>query len=350
MKKVFYTIMFTAVSLFLLPSCDKNEPPVFSDSNAFVAFDSPTASIEEAVPALPSETTFENMGFLPQPKHLLIPVTLGSVKGIEETVKFTVYETDEDGVILYKDYKDPEGNLEDPANWIDKTAHAGVNYNLITTSGTLTFNAENRTQYIEVEVIYNPEYTGDFKFDIELSKPESVALGFNKRCTVTITDVNHPLTPLLGDYLATTTGKDSYIWVKYSGSWTMSLYKDETDDHMVWFFNLFGNPGWAIQETMYYGNVDAEMKTIKIPFGQTMKYTYSGSPITLWYLKDDDSIGKTGSVTVEILKDDDGKVIGLDFGKEYGFLPSIDSFSDPDPLTGGAYISWLYPQITAAKQ
>ena len=130
----------------------------------------------------------------------------------------------------------------------------------------------------------------------------------------------------------------------------MKLYKDDNDDHMVWFFNIFGNTGWAIMDTMYYGNVDADMNTIKVPFGQTMnKYLYSGSPITLWYLKDDDSIGKTGSVTVTILKDADGKVTGLDFGKEYGFLPSVDSYSDPDPLTGGAYISWLYPQITATK-
>lgn len=336
MKKVFNYIMIATAALVLAASCSKNEPPVFSDSNAFVAFDSPTASIAEAVPCLPSEETIENMGFKPQPKHLKVPVTLGSLKGIEETVKFTVKEKDDKGNILYYDLKDPEGDPKDPANWIDKTAHAGVNYNLITTSGTLTFDATNRTQYIEFEVLYIPEYTGDFKFDIELSKPANVSLGYNKTCTVTINDVNHPLTDLFGEY--TMTGED--YWDGPS-TWTMTIVKDEEDDHMIWLINVFNNAGWAILKTSPYGNVDDELTTIKIPMGQKTKYQHSnGEYLEIRGLAEDLSAVTTGNMEVKILKNDDGKITGLDFGKEYGFWAYI-----PDAGSVGI----VRPGITAVK-
>lgn len=338
MKKVFNYIMIATATLVLAASCSKNEPPVFSDSNAFVAFDSPTASIAEAVPCLPSETTMENMGFFPQPKHLMVPVTLGSVKGIEETVKFTVKEKDEKGNPLYYDLKDPEGDPDDPANWIDKTAHAGVNFNLVTTSGTLSFDATNRTRYIEFEILYNPEYTGDFKFDIELSKPANVVLGYNKTCTVSISDVNHPLTDLFGVYACTSTIPAG----TGANPWTITIKKDDKDDHMIWIDNLMANTGWAGDDTMFYGNVDKEMTTIKIPFGQTSEYKYGGTtPVTLYWVKDDDTIGKTGSTEVKILKNDDGKIVGLDFGKEYGFYCLLE---------GLGAVGLVYPQITAVKQ
>lgn len=334
MKKAFLYITVFAASL-AAASCSKNQPPVFDDANAFVAFDKTAVSMDEAIVKPSGE-------IVTQTATLKVPVTLASVKGISETVKFTVKAEE----FQYKDYKDPEGDLTDKANWVNKTALPGVNFNLKTTSGTLTFDAAKRTQYIEFEVLYIDEYTGDMKFDIELSKPESVVLGYNKKCTVTIGDVNHPLTALLGEYEA----KSSIDAT--TNPWQMILKKDATDDHMVWFWNIFGNNGWADDDTMYYGNVDEDLSTINVPFGQTCEYKYQGSPITLWSLTEDDEISKTGSVTIKILKDpnDDKKIVGLDFGEEYGFLPSIDKFSDPDPLTGGAYISWAYPQITAVKK
>ena len=330
MKKTVLHILLTAAGLLAL-SCSKNQPPVFDDANAFVAFDKPAMSMEEAIVKPAGD-------IVPQTKILKVPVTLASVKGITETVRFTV----KDSEYLYKEYRNPEGDLEDKSNWIEKTAHAGVNFNLKTTSGTLSFDADHRTQYIEFEFLYVPDYTGDLKFDIELSQPESVALGYNSTCTVTVADVNHPLTALLGDYEAKSPDC-------YSNNWTMTLYKDENDDHMVWFFDLFANPGWSIPQTMYYGNVDQDLTTINIPFGQTCEYKYEGSPITLWYITADEKVGKTGSVTVTILKEGD-KIVGLDFGEEYGFLPSIDDYSDPDPLSAGGYISWALPQITAVKK
>ena len=55
---------------------------------------------------------------------------------------------------------------------------------------------------------------------------------------------------------------------------------------------------------------------------------------------DDDSVGKTGSVDVAIIKDDNNKIIGLDFGEEYGFYALLE---------GLGYVGLVYPQITAEK-
>lgn len=300
MKKILIiTALF--VGLFAAVSCDKNQPPVFDDANAFVAFDKASFSIDEAI-------IDADGNILPQTEKLRVPVTLGSVKGLAETVKFTV---------------------------TDGTAKAGVNFNLLTTSGTLAFDAQNRTQYIEFEVLYYEEYTGDLKFTVELAPTDNVALGLASKCTVTVGDVDHPLTDLLGTYRAT-----SSIDAR-TNPWVMELYKDEEDDHMVWFFNLFANAGWADIDTMFYGNVDETLSTIVIPFGQTSEYKYGGeTPVTLYWMDADDEVGKTGSVTVTILKDADGKITGLDFGEEYGFYALLE---------GLGWVGYAYPQIIAEK-
>ena len=300
MKKIILYFALVA-GVFAAVSCDKNLPPVFDDANAFVAFDTASASLDEAI-------VDEEGNVLPQTATLKLPVTLASVKGLAETIKFTV---------------------------TDGTAKSGVNYNLKTTSGTLSFDAQNRTQYIEFEVLYYPEYTGDLKFTVELSPSDNVAVGQASVCTVTVGDVDHPLSGLIGAYKAT-----SSIGAR-TNPWTMELFKDEEDDHMVWFFDLFANPGWSITDTMFYGNVDDDLTTINIPFGQQSVYLYGGeTPVTLYWLDADDYVGKTGSVNVTILKDADGKITGLVFGEEYGFYALLEDLG---------WVGYAYPQIIAEK-
>ena len=103
-----YAIALVAAGA-VMASCDVNKPDIFDDDNAFVAFDKGTMSITEAAGA-----------------KLSIPVTLASVAGIEESVSFKV---------------------------VDGTAVAGTNFELLTVSGVLNFDAENRTQYIEFEIL-----------------------------------------------------------------------------------------------------------------------------------------------------------------------------------------------------
>ena len=301
MKRIL--IYFTLLAgIFAAVSCNKNLPPVFDDANAFVAFDAASASIDEAV-------VLEDGSYANQTKILRLPVTLGSVKGLTETITFVVK---------------------------DGTAKAGVNFNLKTTSGTLSFDAQNRTQYIDFEILYYDRYTGDLQFTVELNPTEKVAVGAAYICTVTVGDVDHPLADLIGTYVATSSGE------AYMNPWEMTLYKDNDDDHMVWFFNLFANKGWAIKDTMFYGNVDDDVTTINIPFGQKSVYKYGGeTPITLYWLDPDENDGKTGSVNVQILKDADGKITGLDFGPDFGFLPMLEGLGN---------VSYAMPRITAVKQ
>ena len=279
----------------MLASCDKNEPNVFDDKDAFVAFDAVSVSYNE---------DYSNEG-----ATFKIPVTLASVKGLEETVKFEIVTPEQ------------------------KAAVAGVNYELLTTTGVLSFDAENRTQYIEFKTMPDGEYTGDLKFSVKLLPSETLAVGAESECTVTISDIDHPLTFMLGAYTAT---GENY----WNGptTWTMTFYKDAEDDHKVWIDNLFEKASWAAEDTRYYGIVSDDNTTINIPFGQTSEYTYSnGKPITLLGF-DGQSGYDTGSVDVQIVMD--GANVTLDFGTEWGFWVWIEDAGN---------LNIVKPGITAVK-
>lgn len=318
MNKIFKYITYALAGIALFVACDSNKPPVFDDANAFVAFDKTAVSIAEAI-VKPSGEIVENTAIID------IPVSLASVKGIEESIKFEIIQDE----FTYKETKD--------AVDIDKTAHSGVNFECLSTSGTLSFNAEKRTQNIQIKAIYLPDYTGDLKFDIVLKAGATVGLGAASKCTVTISDVNHPLTPILGEYSCTSTHEK-----QQNAPWTMTFYKDETDDHMIWIDNIFANPGWAAADTRFYGNVNDDMTEIIIPHGQESEYVYSnGNPVTLCWLNADGEGNTDGSATVKILTDDNGKVIGLEFDEDYGFMGYI--------MEAGS-VGAAYPRISATKK
>ena len=215
-----------------------------------------------------------------------------------------------------------------------KGAVAGVNFELVTTTGVLSFDAEKRTQYIEFKTMADGEYTGDLKFSVKLLPSETLPVGSESECTVTISDIDHPLTFILGSYTAT--GEKYGTGVI---SWTMTLLKDAEDDHKVWIDNIFANDGWKGSDTMFYGIVSDDHTTINIPFGQESEYTYSnGNHIQLWGLTSDLYGYDTGSVDVKIVSD--GTNITLDFGTEWGIWARI--------LDAGN-IGVILPGITAVK-
>lgn len=280
-----------------MASCDKNEDSVFDDKDAFVAFDQVSVNYAE---------DYSNEG-----KTFKIPVTLASVKGLEETVKFEIVTPDE------------------------KPAVAGVNYELLTSTGVLSFNAENRTQYIEFKTKTDGTYTGDLKFSIKLLPSETLPVGSESECVVTIGDIDHPLTFMLGSYSAT--GK--HFVSGASLAWTMTFYKDDEDDTKVWIDNIFANDGWAADDTRYYGIVSDDKTTLNIPFGQESEYKYNGTtPVVLLGLTSGGNGYDTGSVDVKIIQEN-GKVT-LDFGTEWGFWANID---------GAGYIGVVAPGLTAVK-
>lgn len=201
--------------LVVLNSCELNELPVFDDNDAFVSFDKSSLSIAE------------NGG------TLNIPVTLASTKGMSATVTYTV---------------------------IDGTAAQGTNFTLADASATLTFDANNRTQNIVINIIDNPGvFTGDLRFTIELSDEGKVKPSAESVCTITIADLDHPLSAILGTWSATGT---SYF--NGSQTWDMELTKDEDDVTIVWFYPFVaGGSGYPI-----YGVVNEDMTEIKVPVGQ----------------------------------------------------------------------------------
>ena len=289
-------LSFLLAGAVALASCDKNEPNVFDDKDAFVAFDA--VSVTYAEDYSKDGATFK------------IPVTLASVKGLDETVKFEVVTPEQKGAV------------------------AGVNYELLTTTGVLSFNAENRTQYIEFKTMTDGEYTGDLKFIVKLLPSETLPVGSESECTVTISDIDHPLTFILGDFTAS--GTDYWDG---PATWTITIHKDAEDDHKVWFDNLFNNPGWIDPRTRFYGVVNDEKTVINIPFGQESEYKYSnGMPLILLGLDNDLYGHDTGSVDVAITVD--GANVSLDFGDEYGFWVQIKETRN---------LGIVLPGITAVK-
>ena len=281
----------------MLASCDKNEPNVFDDKDAFVAFDAVSVTYNEDYSK--DGATFK------------IPVTLASVKGLEETVKFEIVTPEK------------------------KAAAAGVNYELVTTTGVLSFDAEHRTQYIEFKTIADGEYTGDLKFSVKLLPSETLPVGSEDECVVTISDIDHPLTFMLGAYTAT----GVHFFSGANLSWTMTFFKDSEDDHKVWIDNIFANANWAGDDTMFYGIVSDDNTTLTIPFGQESEYKYGGTtPVTLLGLTSEGKGSDSGSLEASILVD--GSKVTIDFGTEWGFWANIE---------GAGYIGVVAPGITAEK-
>lgn len=297
MKQIRYISLFVGAAV-LLASCDKNEPERFDDRNAFAAFDNTTVYVKEDAK-----------------ENLLIPVTLASVKGLEETVKFEIVELEQG---------DPKG------------ARAGVNFELVTSSGVLSFDAEHRTQYIEIKPLYYPEYTGDLSFSIKLVDSETLPAGSENVCKVVVNDVDHPLNFMLGEYDATGT---SYF--NGPSTWTMTVKKDEKDDRLVWIDNIFADASWAGDDMLYYGTVNDDRTVLTIPFGQESEYKYGGTtPIQFLGRDSDLNIYDTGSIEARIIVDDHGTVT-LDFGSQYGWCAYI-------PNAGN--INIIMPGVAAVKK
>ncbi len=288
-----YIGLALAVSTFAV-ACNKNAEPVFNDKDAFVAFDKVSLSVAE--------------DYSKDGKTFKVPVTLASVKGFEETLKFVVTEPAKNG------------------------AKAGVNYELVTTSGVLSFDAENRTAYIEFKTKTDDTFTGDLKLEIEIFGNEEVTVGSENICTLTINDIDHPLGFMLGDY--TMTGNDVETGVS---TWNMTISKDEEDITKVWFHNL---TNWNLPDLDFYGIVNNEKTIINIPFGQSSKKKNSAGETLNLYGCDFQYVKETGSLEVTINKDEAGNVLGLDFGNESGFAVG----TKPSSL-----YNIIFPGITAVK-
>lgn len=234
--------IYAAVVGGVLASCQSVDTPMFSDKDAFVAFDSKTTSIAENAA-----------------REVKIPISLVASKGLDVSVGFEIDTTAYAG---------------------KNAAKEGVNYCLKNTSNTLSFTADGEmVAYISIEPIDNDDYNGDVCFDIKLSAPEGCNLGANYTTTVTISDDDHPLAAagILGTYtaLGVSPFEDDN---GATFTWTCEVVKDADYIDRVWFTQIVPTESGAVYKSVM-GTVSADFKSITINAGQDLG-TY-GSTYTL---------------------------------------------------------------------
>ncbi|MDD2244946.1 MAG: Calx-beta domain-containing protein [Dysgonamonadaceae bacterium] len=222
-NKILYIIVLASIAL--LGACNLNEYPVFDDNDAFVAFD-------------------ENRLLAEETKGVLkIPVRLTSLNEINTTVTYEL---------------------------IDSTAISGRDYELSGGASVLDFDGSDPVQYIEIDILpHEGVFTGDLVFGVTLNNAGNVNLGGNDTIYVTILDLDHPLSAILGSYTALGT---SYF--DGTQSWQVTLEKDPAGDvNKVWITNLVA--GGSSASTPLYGLVNEDMTELKIPVGQTVAVSTS---------------------------------------------------------------------------
>ncbi len=227
MKKIFY--LFSIVLMgSLVASCHLNDMPTFNDSDAFAAFKTSSMSITE------------------DGGTLNIPVSVTSLGGVATTVSY---------------------------EFVNGSAKQGVDFEDASGSGTISFGAGETLKNIAVKIINHPGvFTGDLNFSVKFKSAGDVKMGASNTCAVTINDLDHPLSAILGDYTAK---GESYF--NGAQEWTMSFLKDASDVTKVWIFNIFASDSWADTDTVFYGLVDDDLTNISVPLGQETEYKYSGT-------------------------------------------------------------------------
>ena len=229
--------IYVAVVGALFASCQSVETPMFSDKDAFVAFDNASTTIEENAN-----------------KEIQIPVSLVASKALDVSVNFEIDTTAYAG---------------------KNAAKEGVNYRLKNTSTTLTYTSTGElVGYITVEPIDNSDYDGDVCFDIRLSSPSGCSLGANYTTSVTIADDDHPLAAagILGTYSvrgeSPFEGEEGVVY-----TWTCEVQKDADYVDRVWFTQLVPTVSGATYKSVM-GTVSEDFRTITINGSQDMG-TYS---------------------------------------------------------------------------
>ena len=186
MKKIVFFLSVAALSVAAASCSNLNTEPSFDDKNAFVEFDKSSKIVNES------------------DGEISIPVTLCSLKGIDDVVSYEVK---------------------------NGTAMAGVDFELMDGKAVLNFDSSNRTQNVKIKVIeHKGVYTGDLNFTIVIKSAGTSGIGMVKKCTVTIQDNDHPLAAILGAYTASATA--------YAGSpvtWNCNLTKDPDDPTLVYW-------------------------------------------------------------------------------------------------------------------
>jgi hypothetical protein len=273
MKKIFY--IFSIVVLgSLVAACNLNPMPTFDDKDAFAAF--PNSAMKIA----------ENGG------TLNIPVHVASLGGVNTTVTY---------------------------EFVNGSAKQGVDFEDASGTGSISFSGNESTKNIQVKIIEHPGvFTGDLSFSVKFKSAGDTKIGANNVCTVTINDLDHPLASILGEYTA-----KGYSYFNGDDEWIMTFKKDASDVTKVWIDNIFGSAGWAGDDTMFYGVVDANVTNIAVPLGQETEYVYSNGNACVLLGFDGEEGWDEGTMNIAIR--DGGKTLEfIDYGP-WLYIPDAGS-------------------------
>jgi hypothetical protein len=320
---------------FLLVGCEKNELPVFKASDAFISFTKTDVSIAE------NDTNL-----------LKIEVLCSSLSGVDASVEFEIVprKVEVDSSIVKVQFKDsvkvidsittkiveevevPDTVYKDSVfvntrdsvvyKYTDKGAKLGEHFTFTTNcledstykdSTKLFFTKSQYSDIIYIKAIDNAVFTGDIYFTINLKNPKGVNLGASNSCQVTVTDDEHPLAFMLGDYSGSA---NSY----FNGAtvWNLSITKDPDGDlHKVWLDPLVGKADGS----PIYGIVNDEKTEMKIPVRQSIASGYSdGHKVLLDGFRDienDDAIIPEGEFINVTIAPDATMTIADVFGAQY---------------------------------
>ena len=236
-------LVLASFLLFGFMSCeDTNEPIVFEQDDAYIAFTSTSKTIKEGA----SATTYA------------IPVMVVATEGSPEvTVDFEF--------------------VPDTAN---SPAYEGQNYELVNDSKTLTFSKGWGYDTIFVKTIPDGEFTGDKSFFVDIVDNSQGYQDNGPESTINVTwqDNEHPLNLILGTYEITgMTGFDP----PESFTRTVEIKPHpENYTQVAIQVNQF-SPGWGFpDDEIFYADVDMDEITFKIQAGQSFgDYGYGPSKI-----------------------------------------------------------------------
>ena len=170
------------------------------------------------------------------------------------------------------------------------SAKAGVDYTVLDAAGVLEF-VGNESKNIAISVSGQVgTYTGDLKFRVKLvSATDGVELGDISTCTVTVKDLDHPLSALFGEYTMRGVTYDSDQGSYVYPSWTLTISPVEGSTTKVQLKELvpFGIYYKTYIGDLYLtGTVSADKKTITVASlqktGNATAFGYDGDQFTFY--------------------------------------------------------------------
>lgn len=263
MKKLLNIILVTFAGVLLFSSCDINDPIVFKQEDAFVAFPSSSGVVSE------------------QGAVIAIPVMVTAVPGSPAvTVDF-----------------------EFSAEGLDNPAVEGVDFEILNESKTLSYPNGWGYDTIRVKTIDNSDFTGNKSVNILLSSnSQGYSTGANDQYTLTVKDDEHPLGKWIGTF--SVEAKSYGSPGAWDEAWTVTSEPDPADVSKLILTGIaYGN--LPISAT-----VDLDAMTITIAAGADVGDGYGYGNILLYVGDENLNLNKSVPIVGEI--SDDGS-IHIDF-------------------------------------